>query len=157
MKHCMSMQMTYIICTNIYLHMVTVHIWFKSSAQVHMKLCMSRQMTYIICTNIYLHHLHKYIWNIGCLFRWLITSALTYTYTWWLCISGLSHLHKNIWIIVCPCRCLTSSALTYTYTWWLCIWFKSSAQVHIKHCMFMQMTYIICTNIYLHMLTVHMV
>jgi hypothetical protein len=30
-------------------------------------------------------------------------------------------------------------------------------QVHMKHCMSMQMTYIICTKIYLHMVTLHMV
>jgi hypothetical protein len=66
---------------------------------------------------------------------------------------GLIHPQKYIWNMVYD----LSSALTYTYTWWLCIWFKSSAQVHMKHAMSMQMTYIICTNIYLHMVTVHMV
>jgi hypothetical protein len=69
---------------------------------------------------------------------------------------GFSHLHKYIWNIVFQCRWLISSALTCTYTFWLCIWFKSYAQVHMKHSMSMQMTYIICTNIYLQMVTEHM-
>jgi hypothetical protein len=97
--------------------------------------------------------MHKYIWNIVSLFRWLISSALTYTYTFWLCICFKS---SYIWNIVCICRWLVSSALTYTYTCWLCKWFKSYEQVHMKQCISMQMTYIICSNIYLHILTVQM-
>ena len=125
----MSMQMTFIICTNIYLQMGTVN------------------TVKVICTSTYetlyvnaddLYHLHYHI--------------LTHVD----CAYGLSHMHKYIWNIVCLCRWLISYALTYTYKCRLCIWFKSSAQVHMKHCMFMQMTYTICTNIYLYMLTVHL-
>ena len=91
-------------------------IWFKAYAQVHMK----HYVYYVYADDLYHLHLH------------IITHFD--------CAYGLSYLHKYIWNIVCLCRWLVSSALTYTYTCWLCIWFKSNVQVHMKHCMSMQMT-----------------
>jgi hypothetical protein len=58
------------------------------------------------------------------------------------------NMHKYIWTIVSLCRWLVSYELTYTHKWCLCIWFKSSAQVHMIYCMYMLMTYTICTNTY---------
>jgi hypothetical protein len=112
MKHCMSIQMTYIICTNIYLHMATVH------------------MVKVICKSTY-EPLYVYVDDL---------YHLQY----------LSHLQKYLWTIVRLCRWLISSALTYSYTFWQSIWLNSSAEVHIKHCIYMQITYIICSNIFLH-------
>ena len=87
-----------------------------------------------------LSHLHKYIWTLYVYADDIISSALTYILIHVDCAYGLSHLHKYIWTLYVYADDIISSALKYTYTCWLYIWIKSSTQVHIKHCMSMQMT-----------------
>ena len=71
MKHCMSMQMTYIICTNIYVHMVTV--------QMVKVVCKNANETlYVYADDLYHLHLHILTY-VNCAYGLNVTNITIYS------------------------------------------------------------------------------